>query len=123
MTRRQMLARFRKLGGKNLKNALLITARKYYYLPKYWDKILVEYKLRVYKHCPNNSNCGLCEVFFDDNGGACSRKCPLAKDDCYEEGSLYQKVAAATINGDKISFGVACENMVKFLRKKLEGIK
>ncbi|GAH08445.1 unnamed protein product, partial [marine sediment metagenome] len=67
--------------------------------------------------------CGLCEVFFNGNSGNCSYKCPLAKDDCYKDDSLYKKVAVAVMSGDKIAFEVACENMVKFLEKKLKELK
>jgi len=74
MTRRQMLARFRKLGGKTKLNAVLITIEKYG--PKGRLKLT-----RSGPHRPNCKTCALCELWLRDATKRSSKKncwgCPL----------------------------------------------
>ncbi len=84
MTRKEMLKRFRELGGKTKRNALIITIEKWVGLIEFWPKEDMHPSISIgdnVDNYPATENCGLCEI----DGDNCCEKCPLfiAGDDSF----------------------------------------
>lgn len=120
MTRKQMLARIRKLGGLNKKTAIQASKEKWQNLHKYWDEMQESRKLSFFlqdsqTHLPGTGNCALCELYYAEPKKICPLNI-LHKDKCIGEcNENYLPAMDAIVDNDYNAFKKAADALVQAL--------